>query len=386
MKKITLLMLIAFTITLHGQNKLLSSIDENYDGFSWQIQSGNNYEYDSNNNLISDTFISWNGSNWEYSSKDNYSYNANNKTTQNIYQNWNSTTQQYDNSYKELYIYNISGDVTQILYQNWIGSQWVNDSKTDIFYNSNNLINNYTSFTWDGSQWVGDYRGTVTYNSNNKIISSMDEVWNVSQWENSNRTFLTYNGNGKIMTYTDEVWNGSGWDNDYTVNYNFDSNGNTTSYTENYGVGQSKTEYSYDTLALMSSFAHPFKDKTGIDYVFEDFPYVNKKLSETSFIYDNGSYVNSNRTTYNYSNSITLSTENYKINTEKVKIFPNPSKNSIQVSGLSEAEAYEVFSVLGAKVNNGKIADNEKIDIQNLTNGLYFLKFKNGNTIKFIKE
>ncbi len=29
---------------------------------------------------------------------------------------------------------------------------------------------------------------------------------------------------------------------------------------------------------------------------------------------------------------------------------------------------------------------NQKINIQGLTNGMYFLKFENGHTIRFIKE
>ena len=32
------------------------------------------------------------------------------------------------------------------------------------------------------------------------------------------------------------------------------------------------------------------------------------------------------------------------------------------------------------------ITSNKKINIQGLTNGLYFLKFDNGPTLKFIKE
>lgn len=45
MKKITLLMFIVFwAIALQAQNKLLSSIDEYYDGTSWQIYAGNNYD------------------------------------------------------------------------------------------------------------------------------------------------------------------------------------------------------------------------------------------------------------------------------------------------------------------------------------------------------
>jgi hypothetical protein len=32
------------------------------------------------------------------------------------------------------------------------------------------------------------------------------------------------------------------------------------------------------------------------------------------------------------------------------------------------------------------VSNKEYINIENLTNGLYFLKFENGNTLKFIKE
>ena len=37
---------------------------------------------------------------------------------------------------------------------------------------------------------------------------------------------------------------------------------------------------------------------------------------------------------------------------------------------------------IGKQINNF----NEKINIQNLSNGLYFLKLENGNTIKFLKK
>lgn len=379
-------MLIVFTITSQGQNKLLSSIYDLYDGSSWKFYSGNNYEYDSNNNLITDTFVLWNGLNWQYSGKDSYVYNTNNKSTQNIYQNWNSATKQYDNSHRALYYYSISGDLEEILEENWNGSQWINDYKTILSYNSNNLINNYISYIWDGSQWVSDSRGTLTYNSNNKIVGSLDEEWKSSSWVYSYRAFLTYNDSNQIMTYINEIWNGNSWDNDFTHNYNFDSNGNKISFTESYNDGKTKTEYNYDTSVRMSNFVHPFKDKTGIDYVLEGFPYVNKLLNEIGSIDDNGSFVNSSRITYNYDNSIVLSTENFKTNSGKVKIFPNPSKDFIQVLGLSETENYEVYSIVGAKVNDGVINNNEKINIQNLTNGFYFFKFKDGKILKFIKE
>jgi hypothetical protein len=83
--------------------------------------------------------------------------------------------------------------------------------------------------------------------------------------------------------------------------------------------------------------------------------------------------------------SNTLSTIEYQIE-NSIKFYPNPSKDFIQISGLIKTESYKLFNTLGSELSKGNISDNEKIDIRNLKDGLYFLKFENGNTIKFIKE
>lgn len=70
----------------------------------------------------------------------------------------------------------------------------------------------------------------------------------------------------------------------------------------------------------------------------------------------------------------------------KLKLFPNPSINYVQVSGLTKTENYSIYNVLGTEVNNGKISNTETIDTSNLTNGLYFLKLESENILKFIKE
>ncbi|NRB84887.1 MAG: T9SS type A sorting domain-containing protein [Winogradskyella sp.] len=85
------------------------------------------------------------------------------------------------------------------------------------------------------------------------------------------------------------------------------------------------------------------------------------------------------------STQITLSL-NENLFTEKIKIFPNPSSDFIQFTGLIKKENYKIFNSLGSIIRNGTISNQEEIDIRSLTTGLYFFKFDNGNTIKFIKE
>lgn len=81
-----------------------------------------------------------------------------------------------------------------------------------------------------------------------------------------------------------------------------------------------------------------------------------------------------------------LSTDDFVINKKSIKLFPNPSTDYIQISGLTKKENYKIYSILGNEIKSGNILKQEQIDIQNLTNGLYFLKFEDGNTIKFLKE
>jgi len=69
-----------------------------------------------------------------------------------------------------------------------------------------------------------------------------------------------------------------------------------------------------------------------------------------------------------------------------INIFPNPSTDFIKVSGLIKTFNYKIYNSLGAEVISGTISNNDTIITQNLTNGLYFLKFEDGNTIKFVKN
>ena len=80
-----------------------------------------------------------------------------------------------------------------------------------------------------------------------------------------------------------------------------------------------------------------------------------------------------------------MSTNEFELE-NNIKLFPNPSSELIQISGLKENENYRIYNISGSEIKNGIVSNNEQIDIRNFSNGLYFLKFDNGNTIKFIKK
>ena len=81
----------------------------------------------------------------------------------------------------------------------------------------------------------------------------------------------------------------------------------------------------------------------------------------------------------------TLSVEN--INDNKLfKAFPNPSSDFIQIQGVTSQNNYRIYNVLGLEIKKGLISNNEKINISNFANGIYFLKFDSGYSIKILKE
>ena len=385
MRKITLLMLMAFTtITVQTQNKLLSSIQEYNNNGTWEKSYGTNYEYDSNNNLVIETELLWSGGVWKRSRIQTYTYNAGNKVTQDTYEDWNPQTNVVD--YKERNIYSYTnGRLTSIVSQELMGSNWENDYKFVITYNTNNLPDTVLSYNWVGSQWVNDELTTYTYNVNNRLSTDVFQEWVGSQWVNSSKSIYTYNANNKLITER-----GANWDEfnniwveagAYRADYELDATGNRFSETQSGGYNY-KEEYTYDNSALMSNFAHPFKDKTGLDYFTEDFPYVNKLLTETS----NGG---TSRTTYNYNNLITLDNYSPEIVDKGITVYPNPTTDYINIQNESNII---IDKVIVTDLTGKKVLEQNKtsqVDVENLAKGMYLVQAissTNKYQTKFVKD
>ena len=71
-----------------------------------------------------------------------------------------------------------------------------------------------------------------------------------------------------------------------------------------------------------------------------------------------------------------LSTNDY-INL-KVKLYPNPAKKSITISGLTEVATIEIYNSLGAKLFDTKFIGETKLNID-FPSGIYFAKINSGS-------
>lgn len=68
-----------------------------------------------------------------------------------------------------------------------------------------------------------------------------------------------------------------------------------------------------------------------------------------------------------------------------LKTYPNPSTNYISLAGLKETRNYTIYNMTGKELVRGTVSINNKIDVRSLDKGLYLLKLKGIEMVKFIK-
>jgi len=82
----------------------------------------------------------------------------------------------------------------------------------------------------------------------------------------------------------------------------------------------------------------------------------------------------------------TLSANDFEFSDENIKIFPNPAANHITLSGITSEVSYEIFDANGRTISSGILSNEVPININTLTNGIYYLKTETGIIKKIIKK
>lgn len=372
MKKITTTILLMFCITFFAQNKLTSSLSEfKDDNGVFQNSNQTTYAYDENDNLTEEKDFFWNSDDesWTLSSTTTYTYNNSNKAT-------NVVRVEYENGQvieqdRTLYTYNQAGNITELLDQELQNGIWVNEYKSDFIY-VNNILESGESYEWEEGEWIPSVDGFFTelfYDDNGNITRFQISANKNTLSEDDERGLYTYDSNGKLITEEFQFWDGTAWIKDFKLDYTYDVNGNVINEKEEYNddgelIAFEETN-SFDTSQLLSEFVHPFKDKTGIDYLLSPLGYVNK-ITSINFIFDSE---DSFRTTYIYEGATASVNEDQLPN---LSIYPNPTKDFVTIEGTdSSTKSISVFNVLGKKI---KTVSNNTVSLAELSSGIYVIK------------
>lgn len=387
MKKITFLLFAFVSTSFFAQDQLTSSLDEYYDEISaaWSQTSKTDYAYDDNKNLVDATDFYWDSSNstWIKSSKSSYTYNDNNKVTVENYVQYDGN--RITSQYRTITYYNSDGNLNKINYWNYNLGVWFEESVIDITY-VDGKISYAIGSEWDQTQsqyFYGDdsFYITFAYNTNGKLSSSKSDSWDGTKWVDLDKTLFTYDANNRMTLEDSQTWDGANWVTAYKTEYTYDANGNVITQKDYYLDDNVLVEgdletISYDTSKLMSNYSHPFRDKTGIDYIFSIDGIVNKILSRSSVDY---------RTTYTYGEA-TANTNNFSVG--NFAIYPNPTTAILNIDDRNfSLKNVEVYNILGKKVLT---SSSKKINVEHLVHGVYVLKVQDdkGNiaTKRFVKN
>ena len=275
----------------------------------------------------------------------------------------------------------------------WVKINNNSGDQTIIGWGGNN--NNYTAefrITNDGRLLYGEWNGSTFLNIKGGNINY--NIWyHVAIVRNGNST-------NNVTIYIDGILEATG-----TVNHTITTNflnigayalntGNATGFLKGnidelriWNVARTSTEISNN---MSNELSLP---QTGLlnYYKFNQGVANGNNSTETTFNDElnanNGTLLNFalGGTNSNWVNGPVLSLLNIS-SLKKISIYPNPSSEFIHISNLKSKEFYRIYNALATEIKNGYISDNKSISIRDFTNGLYFLTFDNGNTIKFIKE
>jgi hypothetical protein len=166
------------------------------------------------------------------------------------------------------------------------------------------------------------------------------------------------------------------------------NNGSYAVYRANNSGGSSVVRLSEDSLALTYSEGDASFYSTnwisGIGKTFSHVRYQPGGRSETSL---NLKYIKTD--SCEIGEKIRELNSVLPLETQQVKVYPNPASNVISIGGFSlSAKEIQVYNLMGTQLQV-RVLDSNKVDISKLSSGVYFLQFHKGDTVyrgKFVKE
>lgn len=176
--------------------------------------------------------------------------------------------------------------------------------------------------------------------------------------------------------------------------------GKTTYQTNLLPILQNYQGDKYAQLIAKSSQPERFKDslistaftqaqQLGIRYI-EPWLYEYQNNTINNLLIDFNNWADLQFTSYDTCQSLTTGL-NEQVIENGILIYPNPATEilTIKFSGNQNFNGkIQIFNTIGSLVKEIELPQNRQINVSELTNGIYFIRFKNNRqqTIKFIKQ
>lgn len=384
------------TDTYNGNNQILTSTTQLWNGSSWDNKFRIRNVYNGSNLLDTSYTEAWLSSSWQTSLRTTYTYNGDNTVHQSLTQ-ISLGGGSWLNSSQTTYIsYNADKTVQQDSIQIWQLTKWVNSAK-DIYTYTSGKIATLLTQTWKSGNWQNNTLVTNTYDGSNYLTNALYQNWNngSSTWVNNTQTNYTNNSDGTPAVAVNQKWNSgaSSWDNDtrdtyswsgcslpltllsYTASKNNSTvllNWKTTNEvnTSHFTVQRSTDGINYSNVGQVTAKGNIAATN---DYSYSD----NISTIKTGTIYYRLQMVDKDgRSTTSKVASITITATGIEFS-----IKPNPAKNFIVITAGSSAGSSAIISVTdfsGHVVIQKTIntTGDQTIDISSLQRGVYIVSIK----------
>ena len=227
----------------------------------------------------------------------------------------------------------------------------IKTSNMNVFFEGVEMVWSITEYNYDGSEKLTtieystlslmtftmekNSRITYQYNASGGRTSVINSSWNGTSWVDNNKTGYEYNVAGDVSVEIFSNWNGVAWIEEWKDEYIF----STTNFSE---VTFPQIDF---IMNVFSSFLNLFGIHESID-----FTYIKLITGVNSFEMIEGSWKNTEQTTFYYSGG--PSTNITEFENSVVSVYPNPASESINFSwkGNNEALSLQIFQITGVKV------------------------------------
>ncbi|PQV45485.1 putative secreted protein (Por secretion system target) [Jejuia pallidilutea] len=241
---------------------------------------------------------------------------------------------------------------------------WNNGSTLDVVINNSTFVNNDYNGTY-GNSITASGNGSVNLNINNSIF-----------WQN------TVNG----TTATRDISNGL--DEHYDV-FIRNSIANVSSNAGTYGTFSATNVTTLDPATDDLNLDIDYKPTSASNYIVDqgDNAYYDEALFGDLDLSGNDRVFNTTIDLGAYEYNSTLGIDDISLNTNSVKLYPNPVSDRLFIKSKEKVESISIYNIKGQLVKQA-IETSNGIDVSVLPSGLYIIQINTSNNSinqKFLK-
>lgn len=340
---------------------------------------------------------------------------------------YSSTTNQYTGGLKRYYAYDSEKTIYDLIQDyDEINDEWVNQRKTDYFYDE---INNDTlsiQYLWKNNSWYDSIHNINSFEGSNKT-RSLSIIYNSNSqtWENSGLTTQSFTIDNLVDTLYNYSWDKETetWQETYFEESYYDDEGNDTlsiirmadyftgqmdyfmkvrviytdtSLTREYISWDTETQTWYGAEVYYTSYIADDKADTSLNYIlYIDsneksfyYRYITRyddkmlEIDKTRYHYDDSEWFIYSQDKYYWSQFITNSIDDNK--KELFTVFPIPASNHITFSAEQTGQkCLTIFSISG-KVLSEIIFDSKSMDLncETYLPGMYIYSIESNGLIQ----